>query len=427
MDDFVPFISSSSHRRLLFGGIAFVVLMAACGLLGRVTAQLDTMWMSISAVSSVNVTDADAEVEGQSVSSCAWSPSMEAHGCFPLLMSHLQASLNFSRTRYWRSRGRPIGGENAKERYLNRRWLFLGDSTVFRLFLDSRLETYVLRDAIGRYKRQRGPCLFSHRLQCHSVYCHRCDTMQQLSLNEASSGWVLPDYAHGEGPVKFGYSHPYCTDCDGCDTKLLTCSLSKSDDTHCSDEFAAPSRDASSLYTGPAYGGYISVEFARDVELQTNQFTTTQENILSLYIAERWNAPIEMIEEFGRPICVVSTGHHDIAVPNITKAIYLENVQWYLEIVSQQCDSILWVTNTGPLTDDFHQTKAATLEWNMGIKDILFTNPEYRRKSFVLDVFNASLEHPHADNIHMERDWYEALATFVRTVMDADLGWYESY
>ena len=41
------------------------------------------------------------------------------------------------------------------------------------------------------------------------------------------------------------------------------------------------------LYTGPSYGGYISIEFARDVELQTSEYITTQENVLSNFIANK--------------------------------------------------------------------------------------------------------------------------------------------
>jgi hypothetical protein len=244
--------------------------------------------------------------------------------------------------------------------------------------------------------------------------------MSQLSLGEASSGWVVPDFDRGEGPVKFGYSNPYCTDCDGCDTKLLTCSLWKSDDAPCSDE-------AASTNGGNYTCGYLSVEFARDVELQTDQYKTTQENLLSVYIAEHWNAPIEMIEEFGRPLSVVSAGHHVIWLPNITKEIYLENIHWYLGILSQQCDFILWVANNALDDDKFVETRSQTFEWNMAVQDLLLANREFRRKSFFLDAFNDSLEYPHGDNVHMEYPWYAALATFFRRVMDADLGWYESY
>jgi hypothetical protein len=134
-----------------------------------------------------------------------------------------------------------------------------------------------------------------------------------------------------------------------------------------------------------------------------------------------------MIEEFGSPICVLSTGNHDIAVPNITKAIYMKNLQWYLAIVSLQCDYIIWVANTCPMTNTYLQTKAATFDWNLAAKDLLLSSPEFRPKSFFLDVFNASVDYPHADNIHMKGEWYGALASFLQQLMETDIGWYESY
>jgi hypothetical protein len=431
IDEFVVLVTLS-HRRSRYDGVVCVIIVVALGLLfqaDRVTEQLDLLWSSSKTSMGVMSTDADKfqEVEDDSfdgIISCVWSPSLDAPDCFPLLMAHLQQSLNASRTRFWQNR-RVADNDNKRRRHINRRWLFLGDSTVFRLFLDSQVGTYLLWDANERYRQQRGLCYSSHYLNCNSIYCQRCNTMSQLSLVEASSGWIPPDFTLGEGPTKFGLSHPYCSDCNGCNTNLRSCSLWKADDAPCPD--AATTRDSSSVYTGPAYGGYMSVEFARDVELQTDQYKTTQENLLSLYIAEQWNAPIEMIEEFGRPLCVVGGGHHDIVLPNITKEIYLENVHWYLGILSQQCDFIVWMANNSPQTDDYAQTLAATFEWNMAVQDILLTNREFRRKSFFLDVFNASIEYPHVDNIHMEATWYAALATFVRRVMDADLGWYESY
>jgi hypothetical protein len=168
------------------------------------------------------------------------------------------------------------------------------------------------------------------------------------------------------------------------------------------------------------------VEYARDVELQTEQYSTTQENLLSNYIANNWNAPIQMIHEFGRPICVASTGLHDMAIQNVSKAAFIQNVQWYLNILSSQCDYIIWLANTCPRSNDFVQTKNKTYEWNVAVRDVLMSS-EYPLgyKSFYLDVFNSSISFDHQDNMHMKKSWYELLASFLMSLMKVDLGSYE--
>jgi hypothetical protein len=277
-------------------------------------------------------------------------------------------------------------------------------------------------------------------LQCTKIYCQRCNRMQKLNLLPLpqTTSRAVPNFTQTEGPNEYGFHSHYCSDCSGCDTKIATCFIDSntneaypngndacSSDTN-SNVLPESTATSSSFYTGPAYGGFLSIEFARDVELQTEEYSTTQENSLSKYIATNWNAPIEMLYEFGRPICLVSTGLHDMAIPNATKAAYLQNVQWYLQLVSAQCDYVIWLSNNCPLTNDMKQKQALTHEWNMAVQNMILS-PQYpfRYKSFYLDVFNSSIAYEHADNIHMSRGWYEVLASFLLAVMNIDLGSYE--
>jgi hypothetical protein len=242
--------------------------------------------------------------------------------------------------------------------------------------------------------------------------------MEQLNLQRLPSDteWKKPNFLDGEGPLKFGLDNPYCTDCEGCDTRFVSCAIQFP-----FDEQDPNPQQQEQQYIGPSYGGYFSIEFARDVELQTLEYNTTQENLLSSYIAKHWNTPLEQqITEFGYPICVVGTGHHDVAIPNITKDVYLQNVHWYVQILSQQCDYIIWISNNCPLTDDFAQTINGTLDWNIGVRDLLFSSKmkeSIRSKVFFLDVYDASATFEHNDNIHMSNGWYELLASFLQTVM----------
>jgi hypothetical protein len=357
-------------------------------------------------------------------SSCDWSPN-DTHACFPLLFHHMQASLNASRSRYRRNSKR--SHTFPKRRYINRRWLFLGDSTIYHLvFSDDHLSKYLTEDAIARYQKHRQRTCFSNKmLHCNSGTFTRCDIMSQLSL-QPNATWEMPNEAAGEGPTAFGLENAYCTDCRGCESKLLTCSLrDATEDGLCSaeDVQAMPTED--SIYTGPAYGGFAAIEFVRDVELQSAFFKTTQENWLLHYIAQNWNSP-EAIEEFGRPMCVVSAGIHDCTVRGITTAIYIQNVEWYVNIVFQQCDYVIWVANNCPLQDDHEQTKALLYEWNMAVQEVLLSSPFFRQNSFFLDVFDSSIDYPHDDNMHMSWSWYGLLASLFRTLMDADIGWYEN-
>ena len=67
------------------------------------------------------------------------------------------------------------------------------------------------------------------------------------------------------------------------------------------------------------------MEFSRDVEVQTELYTTTQQNVAQ-YLQRDWNDP-QHAADSGRPICVVNTRHHDVAIPKFKAKAYLTNVE----------------------------------------------------------------------------------------------------
>jgi hypothetical protein len=380
-------------------------------------------------------------------SSCIWKTDDIQH-CFDILIHHISISLNRTRMEFLESQQRTAANRyyNNLQQYfhnrstiIHRRWLFMGDSTIFRLFVLTPINTFLIKDSLYTYQQYRTSIqiqcpnnIMHDQLSCNEIYCSRCNTMEQLHLQRLTQStsnieWKKPNFWNGEGPLKYGLDNPYCSDCDGCDTRFVSCSIlfpSDEQDTTATECIFDPNPqelEQQYQYIGPSYGGYLSVEFARDVELQTLEYNTTQENLLSSYIGKHWNTPLEQqITEFGYPICVVGTGHHDVAIPKITKDIYLQNVQWYVQILSQQCDYIIWISNNCPLTDDFAQTKNGTLEWNLGVRDLFLSSKmkeSIRSKVFFLDVFDASTTFEHNDNIHMSNSWYELLASFLQTVM----------
>ena len=375
-----------------------------------------------------------------STSSCLWEPFNNSD-CIDLLSKRISLSLNVSRANFLAQRYM----QHSPSRIIHRRWLFLGDSTVIRSF--NPLQRYLVGESLHRYNDYRSsltvksPCYGENstssvlatdqHLNCSYISTTRCDTMEKFHLQRLPSigQWKVPIHSKGEGPIAFGRSHPYCTDCSGCNSHLLSCRFtidykqnatqSSGSDRCTTNVTKSDNNTLLTTYLGPSYGGYIAIEFARDVELQTLEYNTTQENALSNFIASRWNAPIELLLEFGRPICVVSAGHHDAIIKGITKELYLQNVQWYLEILQQQCDYIIWVSNNCPLTDDYPQKINATYEWNIGVRDLLLrlNNKKNPSNVFFLDVYNASQAFEHHDNIHMSAVWYAKLSSFLKSVM----------
>jgi hypothetical protein len=286
-----------------------------------------------------------------------------------------------------------------------RRWLFFGDSTMFRLFARSSLKSYFVDQVVNK----KNSC----RRQCDSYHHGRCG-LAHAFLSNLTVERRLPNFSQGEGPIKYGFNNADCHDCLGCDSTFAIC--------HEEEETASCQMDATESKKH-AHGGYIAVEFARDVELQTPSYATTQENLAS-FLQENFNSLWQLEQFGGRPICVISAGFHDIAIPNITLTIFLENVIWYLELLSPQCSKIIWLQNTSPEKHNdmdnssnfqYPQTVERIRIWNQGVYQAVSnsTRLQTRQNDLVfMDPFEASCSHPHADNIHMKPGWYRELGSF---------------
>jgi hypothetical protein len=280
------------------------------------------------------------------------------------------------------------------------RWIFAGGSTMYRTFHKSPLHTYLIR------KFYNPPC---PNYSCHTVKAGRCKTDQLFGIVQRVEHWQVPNQT--EGPVGYGKTHPYCQDCMGCDSILL----------HCRPDSQL---SACTRRTRPT-GGYLSVEYARDVEIQSTSHHTTQENFAH-YLDTQWNTN-DMVRDLGRPVCVVSTGVHDAKLLQINDEVYLGNVRSYLRLLAQQCAHVVWLGNTSPETNNYAQKIERTQRWNLAVLDLLQNNDEFwnndnnimspSSSSFV-DVFEASTAVPHADNIHMNHNWYDDLGTMFRKVVE---------
>lgn len=220
-----------------------------------------------------------------------------------------------------------------------------------------------------------------------------------------------------EGPAEYNRRR-FCTGCTGCKPTFLKCDVLNSSASTCRiGSTATPFGKKKKL----VYGGYMPIEYARDVELQSPNYSTTQENILH-YVQQEWNTP-DLVKDFGKPTCIVGAGIHDAARMSFTRDIFVGNVRWYLDLLLETCSFVLWILNTAPLrttpTRKITQTINQTRSWNDGVRRLIST--EYNRSAVAfMDVFEASVGLPHlnsGDNIHMSVEWYYHLAVLLEDHM----------
>mmetsp|Transcript_16667 Transcript_16667/g.47841 ORF Transcript_16667/g.47841 Transcript_16667/m.47841 type:complete len:342 (-) Transcript_16667:2-1027(-) len=235
-------------------------------------------------------------------------------------------------------------------------------------------------------RRQLSDCRYNH--------------VFDLSTDYDSTEWIEP--GRNEGPVNYKKKGSFCSDCSGCFSSFQTCPRDVRD-----------SKCPAVLEFG--LGGYFAVEFARDRVLQDlapDGPKTTQE-VVAAFLSQTWSSSTttsSTSHPYNSAICFIGTGFHDVAIEGITLEAYLENVEWYLDLLRPVCSKYVWMYNTAPLSDDTNhpQKIGQTFEWNEAVGRLLRT-PKYKSVSSIIDVFDASKSWSHSDNIHMTRDWYESL------------------
>jgi hypothetical protein len=343
-------INRTSRPKAARMGIVMTSLsfLAWCLLLG--TTQPEML-----SVSSTRTSTSIQKTKRQAPSYCQWSPT-NSTDCETMISKLVAARDN------------------------PRRVLLLGDSTMGPDFLFQSLRSSLMG----------GVC--PARYDCRAKEARRCNNNGLFGLDTVDE-WRPPIF--GEGPVN--KNSPFCTDCTGCKSTFLECRSKETPSSHTSCEAAA----------NHFYGGYLAVEFARDVEMQSANYATTQENLFKSYIPQYWNAPA-LVQDFGKPVCIVGTGFHDMVIPGVTFGVFLENVHWYLSLLQSECSLILWLANSAPGPGfKYYQTRKKTLRWNEGVRRLLRRN--FSEIGFV-DVYAASLDVPHRDHLHLAAEWYKSLA-----------------
>jgi hypothetical protein len=114
-------------------------------------------------------------------------------------------------------------------------------------------------------------------------------------------------------------------------------------------------------------------------------------------------------------MCVVSLGLHDMAIPNMTLSLMLENAQWWLSQLHSVCAHIVWLGCTRVLSGDYAQTTERMYEWNKAMEKVL--HEQYASHATFWDVFDQSLSWEMLDNVHMLVSWYQTLgSTFLKLI-----------
>jgi hypothetical protein len=242
----------------------------------------------------------------------------------------------------------------------------MGDSTMARLF-------YSVNASIPS---------FFNSCNCQFKAAPRCDMYESFGLTKKKGSWNRPVKGL-EGPIHFGLRNPHCQDCKGCYSVLVECEHS------------------------PCNGmtiSYLGVEFARDVEMQTELegSSTTQESITKYLKSHQC-----VVHPF---ICIVNTGVHDMIILKSDGKTYIKNLEWYLTLIQPCCKHLVWIQTTAVLDQESLPQKNSIIKvWNAKVQTLL-QGKRFQNWTSIVDPYNASLYWPHADNVHLNISYYAALA-----------------
>ena len=327
---------------------------------------------SVSCFHAIYSSEDDPSFESRRPLSCTWSPEREGHiNCREALRALVC----------------PRKDPNKLPRLLS-----FGDSTMHGLSHFGHLDDHLRIHA-------KLELLKTRQFSCEErIGISRCNLNVPFGLDTRKDGVWFPPTDGLEGPTAVGLEQHYCSDCRGCGTRLLHCVPYRVDDARAAVAKLNPDKQLSLIY-----GGNIGIEFARDVELQSDLFPTTQENV-AYFLQQEFNNP-DHLAIWEKPTCLVNTGHHDVTISGLTQEQYIENVRWYLELLAEQCQHIVWLSTTAPDTDDRPQKRNQTKAWGHAVRNMMGTHVVLREKALYLDVFEASTTYEHSDNSTLLMFW----------------------
>lgn len=263
-----------------------------------------------------------------------------------------------------------------------RHWYFLGDSTMahpFRHGIVPKLANYskAIRSAM------------------------RGDIVSYLGIDHSERLTELPpvNHSNGEGPTFAGLYQPGCTSCEN---RLLQIDIDQGENDD--DET-----------TGPIYAEFLTMEFARDMEFATANTSSTQETIARYMLRQRSSRDLAATSPGERNVCVISSGMHDLTIPNMTSDVYVSNHLATKELLKNAgCDVWIKLELTSKWKAKGAQDNKRIREWNGMILQQMGGHDEYQ-----INLYNKSLATKHnPDNLHMDQEtFYDPLADFFVQLM----------
>jgi len=248
-----------------------------------------------------------------------------------------------------------------------KKFYFLGDSTIFRLYNALATETDKNHTVV---KMQQGVDKWTYLEMPHTD-------------DERFDNWFKPNITKGEGPVTFA-GWPWRMDCSTCGNVLIE------------------------LMTNGVQAEWLGVEYTRDVSFPTNVTKTTQETV-GLYMQQQ---SIKHGITKEQTVCIASAGLHDFKIANFTTEMHLANVRDYQHILRQHCGVMIWKGisavggrgNQPQSNEKIHIWNGLVLEQMK--KERNEAIGQSKSSTFFLDVFDKSLKTRHSDNTHLDMGLY---------------------
>lgn len=211
-----------------------------------------------------------------------------------------------------------------------------------------------------------------------------CQNLLYYRMPPPDNGWQAPDPIKGEGPVGRGKDRPYCMDSNSWNVMLQ--SDSEAD----------------------KYVEFLTVEFARDVSIQTLVTETTQETI-AYYLSRAPPA-----------VCVATAGLNDAAIqPPISEGLFIENMDKYLALLQRTCHNVVWLS-LHPVVEspDISQTNCQLRKWNNAMLEAIAAR-DYDNV-YVIDVWDRSFFSSYHNPTRLGRTFYASLGRLFRSLMNGD-------
>lgn len=209
-----------------------------------------------------------------------------------------------------------------------------------------------------------------------------CQNLLYYRLPPPDNGWTAPDPLKGEGPVGRGKERPYCMDSNSWNVKLRG-------DTNVD-----------------RYVEFLTVEFARDVSLQTLVTETTQKTI-AYYLSREPPA-----------VCIATAGLNDAAIqPPISEDLFIKNMDKYLALLQRTCHNVVWLSLHAIVeSPDTPQTNCQLRKWNSAMLSAIASR-NYDNV-YVINVWDRSFYSDFHSPTRLGRTFYASLARLFRSLLN---------